>query len=708
MTTESLSKIKSLEGIFSPKSAAVVGASSRYGSLGNMVLKKMIDFGYKGALYPINPNSEEILGVKCYPSILDVPGAIDLAIICVPYRFVLDVIKDCHKKGISSAVIISAGFKEIGGEGIKREEELNRLREEYGMRIAGPNCFGVINGNPAVSMDCTFARNLPPRGHLGFISQSGAMGACMLEDLKKTVMGFSLFISLGNRSDINENEALEYLAADENTHVILLYLENFADPMGLISAAKKITPYKPIIALKAGKSKRGAAAAASHTGMLAQSDTMADALMEKAGIIRVDSVSEMIMTAKALYGGSIPETEGLAIITNAGGFGVMAVDKAEKLDIQLASFEEKTQEYLKNNLPVEASTNNPVDLLGTAGVEDYSHALAGLLQDKNVGAVVCNFGPPVMQSAEEIAQITVDQAKKYPNKPVLSVFMNRYRIMKAIQESKDVYVSQFDYPEDAVWAYSQMLKYKKIKEKKAAIDRVQTFDRERVSHILKNAVSKGIKQLDFNQGEEILQAYGIPTAKSLLIHKSDNLQEKLASFKFPVAIKPAGGEISHKTEMKAVKLNLDSIQATARALKEIADRIEKHTGKTYQSGFIVQEMKTNCKEVIMGAVRQDSGIHLLMFGLGGIFVELLKDVSFAVPPLDEDETESMIKSIKAYPILKGFRGDKGAALEDLKKALLSLSCLVEDFPEIKEIDINPFMASSKTGESAAVDVRIIL
>lgn len=703
-----ISNEKILNNMFRPGSVAIIGASARQGSLGNTVMKKMVSFKYTGVLYPVNPRTPAIFGIKCYKKVSDIPDDVDLAVICVPSHVVLPVLDDCHEKGIKACVIISAGFKEVGTEGAEREKELKKKREEYGMRILGPNCFGIINGDPDISLDCTFARNLPQRGHVGLISQSGAMGACILEDLKRTVMGFSVFISLGNRSDFDENEALEYLADERNTGIIIMYLENFSNPLKFIESAKKVTQHKPLIVLKAGRSEHGAKAAASHTGMLAQSDRMVDALLEKAGAIRVYSVMEMIHTANALQGGILPEREDLAIITNAGGFGVLAIDKAEQLNLKLANLDKETIEYLENNLPEEASCKNPVDLLGTAGKADYAHALEGLLSDRNVGGVVCNFGPPVMQSAEEIAEVVVEKARKYPEKPVLSVYMNRYRIMKAIREAGDVYVSQFDYAEDAVWAYSQLLKYKKTKERDS--EEIPDFDVDidKVNRILKEVKEDGRDRLDFYESESVLKAYGIPVANSVLIYEGDDLNKKLEKLTFPVALKPASGAVTHKTELKAVDLNLTDVHSIETSINEISKRISEHDGKKYDGGFIVQEMVMDAREVIMGAVKQDMGIHLVMFGLGGIFVELLKDVAFAIPPITPREARNMLENITGYPLLKGFRGQTGACLKDLYESLMRLSILVVNHPGIKELDINPFMASHVPGKSRAVDVRIII
>lgn len=709
MTQISAGKVRSaLDKMFRPRSVAIVGASARKGSLGNTVMRKMTDFGFTGEIYPVNTRGGEILGIESRPRVTDFIGDIDLAVICVPAKFVLDVFRDCHEKGIESCAIISAGFKEIGSDGKKLEAELHRLRKEFGMRVVGPNCFGLINGDPAVSMDCTFARHLSARGHMGLVSQSGAVGACIMEDLKKNNLGFSLFVSLGNRSDLDENEALEYLAGDPNTKVILIYLENLADPAKFIEIAGKITPHKPIIALKAGRSAHGAAAAASHTGMLAQSDRLVDTLFEKAGVMRVDSVRDLILAAQGLGGGILPEKDELGVITNAGGFGVMAIDRAEELGLKLAKFSGKTGEFLEENLPVEASCHNPVDLLGTAGFLHYETALEGLLSDDNVGGVVCNFGPPVMQSAEEIADVVVKKAGEYRHKPVLSVYMNRYRIMKAIEKSKDVYASQFDSPEDAVWAYSQILRYKKIKNKNRGEFPQFKADGESVSKILSDARGQGRDRLDFHEGEAVLKAYGIPVANSVLVKPGDDLEEKLSGFRFPAAVKPDWGGVTHKTEMKAVRINLPDVESVEEAVREIGMGISNSLGKRYRQGFIVQEMARECREVIIGAARQESGIHMIMFGLGGIFVELLKDVAFGIPPLTDAEAVEMMEKIKGYPLLKGFRGEEGINLENLRDVILKVSQLVAHHPEIKELDINPFMASSVEGKSAAVDVRIII
>lgn len=697
-----------LDHIFKPKTVAVVGASAKPGSLGNTVMRKMTEFGFTGELFPINPTSPEIMGRKCYKTVADIPGDVDMAVICVPGKFVLDVFKDCISKKVPGCVIISAGFKEIGPEGVEREKELKRLGQESGIRIIGPNCFGYINGDKKYSVDCTFARNLSTRGRIGLISQSGAFGACVVEELRRTTMGLSLFITLGNRIDFDENEALEYLGDDPETDVIVMYLENFADPQIFIEKAKKIVPMKPVILLKAGKSSHGAAAAASHTGMMAQSDTMVDALVKKAGIIRVNSVTEIIMAAKALYSGVLPEKDDMAVITNAGGFGVMAIDRAEELGLKLAHFTKDTTEYLESNLPVEASCNNPVDLLGTANAQHYGIALEGLLKDENVGGVICNFGPPVMQSADEIAEVVVEKAQQYPHKPILSIYMNRHRIMKALAKNEGVYVSQFDFPEEAAWAYSKILEYKKYRNAGEKKHEKPEADEQAVDKILKNAIKEGRDRLDFNEGEAVLKAYGIPVANSVHLLPGDNVYEKLSSIKFPVAIKPAWGGVTHKTEMKAVILNLKNAGEVVEAISGVTGRIEEGMGIKYNHGFIAQEMKPGGTEIILGAVKQDSGIHLIMFGLGGIFVELMKDVSFGIPPIDRREARNIMERTMGYRMLKGFRGKTGVDLAEIEETIMKISHLVYQHPEIKELDVNPFMAMTEKGMSSAVDVRIIL
>jgi acetyltransferase len=521
-------------------------------------------------------------------------------------------------------------------------------------------------------------------------------------------MGLSLFVTLGNRIDVNENELLEYMAQDDNTRIIIMYLENFADPVRFLEVAREITRKKPIIALKAGKSTHGAAAAASHTGQLAQSDRMVGALLEKAGVIRVSSVGEMIMAAKALYSGVIPEREELAVITNAGGFGVLAIDRAEELGIRLAEFADGTTRALKESLPPEASCKNPVDLLGTATEVQYGTALEWVLKDPGVGGVVYNFGPPVMQKADPIAQKAVEIAARFPGKPVLSIYMNRHRVMEPLRDARGVYVSQFAYPEDAVWAYGKLMEYRSIRNRGREEVPDPPRDREKVAEILKNAAGEGRANLNFDEAQEVLAAYGIPSAKSVVLMPGENPAAKTACLRFPVAIKPNWGGIVHKTEMKAVRLGLQSPGDVEKAAGEISGSISRHTGEAYRGGFVVQEMASDSQEVILGAARQDSGIPLLMFGLGGIFVELLKDVAFAVPPLSEAGADRLIAATKGSLLLEGYRGKPGFARQDARDALVRLSLLIAEHSAIREIDVNPFMVSAEQGKSLAVDVRIIL
>ncbi|MFP4499141.1 MAG: acetate--CoA ligase family protein, partial [Vulcanimicrobiota bacterium] len=492
------------------------------------------------------------------------------------------------------------------------------------------------------------------------------------------------------------------------TKVIMVYLENFANPLKFLEIARKVTPEKPIIAIKAGRGEKAAKAVASHTGSLAQSDSMIDALMKKAGVVRVFSVDEMIMAAKAMYAEIIPRKQDLAIITNAGGFGVLSIDKAEELGIRLASLNEKTVKFLKENLPEEASCHNPVDLLGTATDKEYAVALEGVLRDPDVGGIVYNFGPPVMQKAAPIAQCAVDLARKYPGRLILSIYMNRRRVMWPFEEAKDVYIAQYDYPEDAVFGYSKLMEYARarriVREQPAQLD----VGREKVRKILDDAEREGKKQLDFDEAEEILKIYGIPVASSAIVRELDQLETQSGHIRFPVAVKPLWGGIVHKTEMNAVRIGIKDKVELALALREISKGIEEITGEKYTRGFVVQEMARGDREIIMGFSRQAGDVPTLIFGLGGIFVEALKDVSIAIPPITRNEAREMIQSIKSYPLLKGFRGKPGIDLESLAETLVRISHLANDFPRIREMDMNPFIASAKKGESLAVDVRMIL
>lgn len=695
-----------IDAMLKPRSIAVIGASSREGSLGNMVMKKILDFGYKGDIYPVNPNSVEIFGLKVYSKPGDLPQGIDTAVICIPGQYVFDSISGLAERGIRSFIIISAGFRETGPEGVEREKKLAALAEETGIRILGPNCFGIINGSNEISLDCTFARNIAPRGYIGFISQSGAFGAAVNEDLRLTTMGLSIFISLGNRLDFDENEALVYLAADNNTKIILLYLENFADPVKFIETAQKITPLKPIIAIKSGRSSSGSKAAASHTGQLAQSDELTEAIFEKAGIIRVYSVDELIMAAKGLYSGILPEVgKKLAVITNAGGFGVMAIDKAEELGVELAEFTPRTIEYLKSNLPPEASCRNPVDLLGTATDAHYRAALKAVLEDPNVGGVVYNFGPPVMQKAGPIAQVAADLAPEYPHKPIFTVFMNRRRILEPIRALKDIYIPQFDYPEDAVWAFSKAWQYKEIKLRRHEDPPELDVDFKKANEIIKKAENESRNFLNFNECESVLKAYGIPAAPSIMIMSEDVAQN--VPINFPVAVKPLWGGILHKTDLDAIRLNVATHEELKKSIREISENIGRYTGVIYDKGFVLQQMAKGATEVIIGAVKADCGVHLIMFGLGGIFVELLEDVAFSVPPVTYSEAAGMVERIKGVKLLKGYRKKSGVYIEDIIQVIIRVSKLVSDFPQIKEIDINPFMSFPDEGKSYAVDFRIL-
>ncbi len=692
-----------LEKLFNPRSVAIVGASTHPGKIGHILIENMLKYKYKGKIFPINPKASEILGLKVYPSLKDVPEKIDLAIIAVKPPAVLETIKICGEKGVEMAVVISAGFKEAGPEGAKLEEELKRLAKESGVRVLGPNCVGLIDTSS--HLNASFASGMPEKGKIGFFSQSGAMCIAVLDWALGEKVGFSKFISLGNKADISEIDMLIALGEDKNTNVILGYLEGVEDGTTFIQVAQEVSKKKPIVLIKAGVTSAGAKAVSSHTGSLAGSESAYQAAFKQSGIIRARTVIELFNYAYSLATQPLPKGPRVAILTNSGGPGIVAADACDQSLLQLARLKAETVEKLRSFLPPMASFFNPIDILGDAHVDRYDKALDVLVEDDNVDAIIVLLTPTATIEVEETAKTVVKHAKK-AKKPILCAFMGKMEVNKGVRYLKKHGIPNYLCPEDTVDTLEKMWQRQHwLSQPPAEYPHIQA-NRSHVRYLLEMAKRQGRYHLSEKDAKEVLKAYGFTLPKTHLARTKEEAVEAAKKIGFPVVLKIVSPDISHKTDVGGVMLNLDSPQAVKEAFTEIMLKVRSKNPKAAIYGVSVQEMVQGAKEVIVGFRRDPQFGPLLMFGMGGIYVEILKDVTFRLAPISKREAMEMIREVKSYPILRGVRGEAPADVSALVDAILALAQFALDFPEIVEAEINPLLVKPVGQGCVAVDARL--
>jgi len=691
---------------FKPESIAIVGASREQNKLGFQVLKNVIGGGFKGKIYPVNPKADEILNLKCYPDILSLPETPELVIIIIPAKFVCDVVRQCGKKGSKGIIVISAGFKESGEDGKKREKELTGIIKDYGIRLIGPNCLGLIDA--VNNLNASFAFGMPPKGNIAFISQSGALGTAVLDWAEKEEIGLSKFISVGNMADVSEIDLIEFLGEDPDTGVILLYLEGIAgDGKRFIESAKKVTKKKkPVIIVKSGVTSSGLKAVSSHTGSLAGSDKAFESAFLQSGIMRSSSVQELFDYAMLFSSQPLLKGENIAIVTNAGGPSVMATDAIENNGLKLAELSPQTKESLKSFLPEAANINNPVDALGDVFADVYGRTLETVLNDDSVDAVICILSPQVITQIPETAEEVIRVSRKF-KKPVVCCFMGGKRMGEAVRLLSRNSIPNYPFPERAVISLKGMVEYRKWTEK-VKKGKIIEFDveKEKVMAIFENVKKEGRKTIGDIEGRKILSSYGIKTIQSWFVKNPDELKNFEGEINFPCVMKLVSPDILHKTEADGVKVGLKNMEEAEDAFKKIVESAKKYKQDAKIPGVQIQPQLKNAQEVIVGINKDSQFGHLLMFGLGGIYVEILKDVSFRVIPITDVDAEEMISCIKGFKILQGFRNIPPADIESIKEVLLKVSKLCVDFSEIKEMDINPLMVFEKGKGTVAVDVRI--
>jgi acetyltransferase len=706
-------KRENLKFLFEPRSVAVIGASSREGTVGNAVFQNILFGRYTGVVYPVNPKSRSILGVKTYGSIRDVPDFVDLAVVVVPSTVVPEVIEECGEKGVKGAVVISAGFKEVGEDGRKLEEEVVKKADRYNLALVGPNCVGLVNTSPKINLNGTFAKSLPRRGKISFISQSGALGVAALEYAKSENIGLAKFVSVGNKADINENDFLAYLKDDPETDVILLYLEDLVEHKEFTELARQITGdpeiKKPIIAVKSGRTAEGARASSSHTGALAGSDEVYDSAFVQCGVLRVDTMEELFDYAVAFVNQPLPRGNRVAIVTNAGGPGIIATDTSVRIGMRLAEFNPETTRILKEHLPAVANISNPVDIIGDAREDRYELALDAVLSDENVDGVIVISTRQMMADMNKIAETIVETAGKH-DKPVLTCMMATVTdISEAIEILDRSRIPNFRFPEDAARALANMAKYGFwLQRPQTEVVEFKNVNKEKVQRVLDKAMKEGRSFLPEPEAHEILKAYGFPILKSKLAKDENEALEAAESIGYPVVLKIVSPDILHKFDVGGVRLGIKSAVELKGAYKALMKDVKKAQPGAKITGAFVQAMAEPGKEIIIGMNRDPRFGPLLMFGLGGIYVEVLKDVSFRLAPIRELSAYHMIEQIKGYKMLESFRGEPPSDIPSIAECLMRLSQLVMDFPEIIELDVNPLFVYQEGRGARVIDARILL
>ena len=699
-----------IEDLFSPRSVAIIGASRNPAKVGHTILRNTVKSGYKGKIYPINPKAKEILGIRCYKSILDVPDEVDLAVIAVPAPAVLNVAKECGEKNVKHLVIISAGFKEIGGEGVDRERKLISIGKKYGMRILGPNCLGFID--TYTPLNVTFAAAMPRKGKIAFISQSGALITAILDWSIRRGIGFSKIISLGNKADLDETDFIRALGRDKNTNVILLYIESIENGLKFIEVARKVSAEKPIIVVKGGITEAGAKAAMSHTGAMAGSFTSYSAAFKKSGILLASTLDELFDYALAFSNQPIPASNNIAIVTNAGGPGIITADLSVKHGLRLSSFNIDTINKLRSNLPPAAAIYNPVDVLGDARADRYEFAIKAVLSDENVSGLIVILTPQAMTEPLETAKAILRAHSMYPNKPIIAAFIGGETAEEAAKLLIENGVPCFDLPERAVIAMKGLCMYRKYLDLLEKVPertvRFYDVDLTRARRIIENVREEGRKVLLEVEAKELIRAYGIPTPLTVLVRTEDEAVEAANKIGYPVVLKVSSPQILHKTDIGGVVLNINSDGEVREAFRTILNRARKYVPRAVLYGITVQKMVPRGREVIIGVSKDPTFGYLIMFGSGGIYANLFRDVSFRLAPVTLGEVKEMLRETKAYAILKGIRGEPPADISSVINIILRVNQLIQNIPEIVEMDINPLFVYEEGEGCLALDVKIVI
>jgi len=708
-----IAAVNALQAVFEPRAVAVIGASRDPGTIGGLVFRNLLSSGFTGPVYPVNAKADHVQSVVAYPSVRACPSVPDLVVVCVPAPCVSEVVEEAAALGVRAAVIISAGFNEAGGEGEARERELRSVARQHGIRLVGPNCMGVLNTQPERSLNATFAEQLPPAGRVAFSSQSGALGLAVLDAAQRLGVGLSSFASIGNKADISGNDLLQYWEADDDTDLVLMYLESFGNPRKFGRITRRMGRRKPIVAVKSGRTSAGERAASSHTGALAAGDATVEALFRQAGVIRCDTLEEMFHVAQLLGNQPLPAGRGVGILTNGGGPGILAADACESNGLTVAELADDTVARLGEVLPAEAGIRNPVDMVASATPASYQACMRILADDPQVHVLLVIFVPPVIVDPSEVARevaaantaINADRAEPLP---VLGVFMSEGTQLPELSAS---HIPAFTFPEDAARALGRVTRYAEWR--RAPLGNVVAVGdadvdsaRAVVAEALPPATDTGTVErawLDVGQCQRLLCAFGIATARGRVASDPEQAAAIQRELAVPVAVKSAAPV--HKTELGGVRLDLATPEEAAAAVAELDDhlRASGHP-EAADAGFLIQEMVGEGVEMVVGASYDHLFGHVLLAGMGGILVELLGDVSVRVHPLTDVDVEEMLSGLRGFPLLTGYRGSEPVDVPALRALLFRVSALVEEIPEIDELDLNPVFV--RQHGIAAVDARI--
>jgi acetyltransferase len=697
-----------LDKIFNPKSVAVIGASDEEGSVGYRLLRNLIGVGYRGVVYPVNPRKTSVQGIQAYPSVEELPRQVDLAVIATPARTVPDIVEQCGKSGVQGIVIISAGFREIGSEGKALEDQILAIKKKYAMRIIGPNCLGIIR--PSIRLNASFAAKMALPGNIAFISQSGALCSAILDWANTEGIGFSNFVSVGSMIDVDFGDLIDHFGTDPHTRSIIMYIEGLTNVRKFMSAARHFARTKPIIVVKAGKFSESAKAAASHTGALTGEDMIYDAAFHRAGIIRVEEIEDLFNCAEVLEMQTHPKGPNLAIITNAGGPGVMATDALIARGGKLATLSSATVEKLNQILPHFWSRGNPIDILGDAGPERYANVVKACLEDDNIDGLLIIFTPQGVTNPAEVAMSVVNVCKGSV-KTILTSWMGREDVEEANAILNRNKLPTYLTPENAVKTYMYMYQYTRnlelLYETPEELPIELSPSKQHLLEIMQNAVKENREILSEVEGKEFLEAYGIPTTRTRIAKTEDEAVALASQMGYPVVMKVYSPQIIHKSDVGGVILNIKDEASVREAYRKILENVKKNVPLAEIQGVTVQPMiqKTGY-ELIIGSKKDPLFGPVIVFGMGGIFVELFRDYSIGFPPLNQVLARRLIEGTRAYQLLKGYRGLPPANIKRLEEVLVKFSEMLIDFPQIKEMDINPLMIVGD--EAIALDVRILM
>ena len=737
MSSRNAPSAGTLEPIFSPRSVAVIGASRNQKTLGYALLHNLVLEEFDGTIYPVNPKETSIHSLRCYPSVAEIPDPVDLAVILVPKAAVLAVVDQCLEKGVKGLVVITAGFREVGPEGEAEEVEIQRRVRAAGARMIGPNCMGVINADPLVRLNATFAPSPAMPGSVGFVSQSGALGVAILNVAAGRGIGFTEFASMGNKADVSGNDLLEFWEDDEATRVIAMYLESFGNPRKFTQIAKRVSRKKPILVVKSGRTEAGARAASSHTGAMAGADITVSAFLERCGVIRANTIEEMFDIAQALDRCPSPQGNRVAIVTNAGGPAIMATDACVSSGLEMTEFTPETVGKLRTFLPTTASFANPVDMIASAGAAEYRSCLRVVLADPNVDMVLAIQVTPPISDTIDVLDAILEAARDAGNKPIVVVMMATEETYPKIRERAHT-IAVYQFPESAVLALSKLWEYARWLQRPLD-EEIPSFetDDERVGQIIRDALASALAEpaaggaagapgsshpikgsrhlvggfavehavyLSTEAAYQILEAYGIATAQWRVVQTPEQAIVAANTIGYPLVLKGVGSELVHKSDVGGVVVDLRNADELTQALILMEGRMK--MAGIRPDGYLLQKLVRGGHEVIFGLSSDARLGPMLMFGLGGKYVEVFRDVRFTIPPLSRSEARDVVQGIRGRKLLEGVRGEKAVDLDGLADVLLRIAQLVERHPELIELDINPFLASPEPGASKAVDVRI--